>query len=60
MNSPQNIRVVMLIPFIHYQTGGMERQSWQLAGLLKSKNVDVFFISCVRFWELFTKKIKLI
>lgn len=49
----------MLIPFLHYQTGGMERQAWQLAQRLHSQNIEVFFITCVRFWEFFTKRLNL-
>jgi len=45
------MRILMIVPFLHYQHGGMERQAWQLAKHLVKKNVQVVFLTCLRFWE---------
>jgi len=51
--------VCMLVPFLHIQTGGMERQVWQLAKKLQRNGTPVVFVTCVRFWELFTRRLQL-
>ncbi|MDP3964643.1 MAG: glycosyltransferase family 4 protein [bacterium] len=47
----------MIIPFLHYQTGGMERQSWQLAHHLLQRGIEVHFITGMRLWERWTRSL---
>jgi glycosyltransferase involved in cell wall biosynthesis len=46
------IGVCMVIPFLHYKSG-MEEQAWRLALQLKAQGVEVFFLSTVRFYDLY-------
>ncbi|MFH0853274.1 MAG: glycosyltransferase family 4 protein [bacterium] len=51
------MKIAMIIPFLHYQTGGMERQAWQLARQLTDQGVEVHFITGLRFWERWTRSL---
>ncbi len=52
--------VVQLLTYLDSQTGGMERQALALSTRLRSRGHHIFFITCIHFSDLRSKRLSLI